>query len=198
MEESRLEKEKTPSRLSRRKPPVGLVFALPLADQCYGFGQIVARQDSVYYMAGFDHISEKPELPPDLLPGLRPVFLGNFFDILIRNGRWISIGVQPVGEFPFPCYKVKIGDHFYIENWEGIRLRVGSARDLDRVTFRTYTSPITLEDALRFHAGLGPHHTFYDPLRWENVVNSSKVADEGDAEGPGQDGPIDLASQWPR
>ena len=97
---------------------VGTVFAVPLADKIFGFGQLIAWQRPIFYMVGYDARENSADLDEEDLRKARPVLLGDFFDILIANGRWQAIRQQKAPNVPFPCFKIKIEDKFYIESWD--------------------------------------------------------------------------------
>jgi hypothetical protein len=86
----------------------GLVFAIPLAEKTFGFGQLLAWQRPIFFMAGYDIMGESPDVNEHVIDKAKPVLLANFFDILIRNGRWPAIGKREVLKVPFPCFKVII------------------------------------------------------------------------------------------
>jgi hypothetical protein len=70
----------------------GLVFAVPLAEKTFGFGQLIAWQRPIFYMTGCDMKAHSPDVDEQDIRSATPALLGNFFDILIRNGRWLPIG----------------------------------------------------------------------------------------------------------
>ncbi|HXL31808.1 MAG TPA: Imm26 family immunity protein [Bradyrhizobium sp.] len=70
---------------------VGLVFAVPLADKMFGFGQLIAWQRPIFYVAGYDKRANSPDVDEGDIRKAKSILLGNFFDILIRNGRWQAI-----------------------------------------------------------------------------------------------------------
>ena len=87
------------------KCKIGDVFAIPVGDHKLCYGQIVAKSDPIYYMIAFD------VLCPDTMPlniqaivGSPNLFLGNFFDSLIKNKDWKIVGnIQPrLGGNPVP------------------------------------------------------------------------------------------------
>jgi hypothetical protein len=152
-----------------------LVFSIPLANEGFGFGQLVVRQRSIFYMVAYDVQSEKPHVDDDALRRAKPVLMGNFFDVLISIGRW-----RPVRHFsppvvPYPCFKVRIGNALYIESWDQRRRREGTAIELAQLQFRADYAPIILENALNAYFGLRAWETAFEPLRAEAVSAVSEL-----------------------
>jgi hypothetical protein len=105
----------------------------------------------------------------------RPVLFGNFFDVLIHNGRWLAIKQLETPKAPFPCFKVKIGDKFYVESWNRQQVREATFEECAILHFRTNRGPIILEKALKAYFGLAPWERRYDSLKAEAVVKSSNM-----------------------
>jgi hypothetical protein len=155
---------------------VGLVFAVPLAEKAFGFGQLIAWQRPIFYIAGYDIRSESPYVDEREIKNSRPVLFGNFFDILIRNGRWLAIMQSETPTTPFPCFKVKIGDKFYVETWDRQQMRGATSEECATLQFRSNLSAIVLENALKAYFGLCPWEPkWFDSLKAEAVVKSSKM-----------------------
>jgi hypothetical protein len=158
------------------KIDVGLVFAIPVAEHMFGFGQLIAWQRPIFYMAGYDVTAESPGAIEGAMKFARPILLGNFFDILIRNGRWLPIKRLETPKVPFPCFKVKIGDKFYVESWHKQQKREATSEECAILQFRTNNSAIVLEDALKAHFALRPWEpNWFDCLKAEAVARSSNM-----------------------
>jgi hypothetical protein len=154
----------------------GLVFAIPLAEKTFGFGQLVAWQQPIFYMIGYDIRSELPAIDEHEIRQASPVLMGNFFDLLIRNERWIAIKKLKVANVPFPCFKIKIGGKFYIESWDQQQMREATSQECAILQFRTNHSAIVLEDALKAYFGLQPWDPkWFDSLKAETITNLSKM-----------------------
>jgi hypothetical protein len=158
------------------KIDVGLVFAIPLAERSFGFGQLIAWQHPIFYIAGYDLRSESPHAEEREVGSARPVLFGNFFDILIQNGRWQPIMQLDPPDTPFPCFKVKVGDKFYVETWDRRQMREATSEECASLQFRRNNSAMVLEDALKAYFGLRAWESkWFDSLRTEVVAKSSKV-----------------------
>jgi hypothetical protein len=153
----------------------GLVFAIPLADKMFGFGQLLAWQRPIFYMAAYDLKAESPNVNEDDVRGATPVLLGNFFDILIRNGRWLAVGRQEMPKVPFPCFKIKIEEKLCVESWDRELVRVATSDEWATLEFRSNHSAIVLENALKAYFGLSPWQASFDGLKAEAVAKFSKV-----------------------
>ena len=154
----------------------GLVFAIPLAEKTFGFGQLIARQQPIFYMIGYDIRSELPTIDEQEIRQAKPVLMGNFFDSLIRNERWLAIKKLKTPNVPFPCFKVKIGDKFYIESWNRQQMREATPHECAVLPFRTDHSAIILEDAMRAYFGLQPWEPkWFDGLKAETIANLSRL-----------------------
>ena len=153
----------------------GLVFAIRLLNEKFGFGQLVVRQEPIFYMVAYDVQSETPAIDDHTIQQSRPVLMGNFFDVLIRNGRWTPVRHFVLPRVPYPCFKVRIGDSFYVESWDRQRKREATEVELRRLQPRSDYGPIILENALNAHFGLTPWETTFEPLKVEAVSAISKL-----------------------
>ena len=91
------------------------------------------------------------EFSEDDLEKCEVIALGFFFDVLIKNKRWSAVASLPPRRVPFPCFKVKVGDKFYVENWDGTRSREATPQELNALNFRANMGPIILEIAVKKH-----------------------------------------------
>lgn len=157
----------------KRKIDDGLVFSIRLLNGKYGFGQLVNRQKPIFYMVGYDFQSDVPDIDDETLRHLKPLLLGNFFDVLIRNGRWIPVRHAAPPTVPYPCFKIKIGDTFYIESWDRERKREGTEAELSQLLPRSHYGPIILENALNASLGLGAWDKIFDALKVDAVSRVS-------------------------
>jgi len=153
----------------------GLVFSLPLLSGEFGFGQLIARQDPIFYMVAYDVRSESPTIDEERLRLARPVLMGNFFDVLIRKGRWEAVRRSPVPAVPFPCSVIQIGSKFYVESWDRERRREATPLDIAVLRPRANHGPIILENALKAYFGLDPWKITFYPLKVENVARIANM-----------------------
>jgi hypothetical protein len=153
----------------------GLVFAIPLDEKMFGFGQFLASQQPIFYMAAYDLRAESPYVDRNDLRKATPILLGNFFDALVRNGRWCAVRKQEMPKVPFPCFKIKVGDKLCVESWDRKRIREATPDEYATLQFRSNHSAIVLENALKAHFGLSPWLAKFDGLKVETVAKVSKV-----------------------
>jgi len=154
---------------------VGLVFAVPLADKMFGFGQLIAWQRPIFYMAGYDKSADSPDVDEGDIRKAKSILLGNFFDILIRNERWQAIRQQGTPKVPFPCFKIKIEDRFCIESWDRQQIREANSEECANLQFRSNHSAIVFENALKAYFGLRPWEPRFDSLKAEAVAKVSTM-----------------------
>lgn len=157
------------------KIEAGLVFSIHLVNKTFGFGHLVIRQEPICYMVAYDVQSETPDIGDDAIRGAKPVLMGNFFDVLIRNGQWITVRHSPPPVVPYPCFKIRIGDTFYVESCDRQRRRKATERELAKLEPRSDYGPIILENALNAYFELMPWEAIFDPLRAEAVSAVSKL-----------------------
>jgi hypothetical protein len=153
----------------------GLVFAIPILNGRFGFGQLVMRQDPIFYMVAYDIEAQSPTIDDPTLRQARAVLMGNFFDILIRNGRWTPIQHFTAPTVPYPCFKIRIGDTFYVESWDRQRKREATPQELTHLQPPSNYGPIILENALNAYFGLSPWECTFEPLKVEAVAAISQL-----------------------
>ncbi len=157
------------------KPKIepGLIFAIRLLNGKYGFGQLIAKQRPIFYMAAFDIQREAPVIEDSVIQQSRPVFLGNFFDVLIRNGRWVPLQQTTPLQAPRPCFKILIDGAYYVESWDRQRQRKASDAEVARLQPPSNYGPILLEYALNAFFGLSPWEAYFEPLKADRVAEFS-------------------------
>jgi hypothetical protein len=153
----------------------GLVFAIPLAEKTFGFGQLIAWQRPIFYMAGYDMKGSSPDVNEQDMRKATPALLGNFFDILIRNGRWLPVGKMETPNVPFPCFKIRIEDNFRVESSDRQQMREATSDECSALQFRSNHSAIILENALKAYFGLSPWEPRFDSLKGDAVAKSSRM-----------------------
>jgi len=126
-------------------------------------------------MVGYDIKSDSLAMDDCHIRKANPVFMGNFFDVLIRNGRWPTIKQLTIPNVPFPSFKIKIENKFYVETWDRQHMREATPEECTILQFRSDHGPIILENALKAYFGLEPWEPVFDTLKAETVVKLSKV-----------------------
>src|SRR5262249_31419094 len=148
-------------------------FAIPLAEKTFGFGQLIAWQRPIFYMAGYDMKANSPDVNEQDVRKATPALLGNFFDILIRNGRWLPIGKMETPKVPFRCFKIMIENKFRVESWDRQQMREATSDECSALQFRSNHSAIVLENALKAYFGLSPWESRFDSLKVDTTDSCS-------------------------
>lgn len=155
-----------------KRTKIGDVFEIPVSEKKKCCGQIVAKKDPAFYMAGFDYITDLDfEInAPEVVN--RPVlFLGNFGDVLIRLGNWKVIGnVRPdLSRIPFPCYLVFESFQHFAESWDGTKRRPATSDEVRQPDGRDFNGAACLEECLKSHFGIIAPTSKWDSFTIENV-----------------------------
>lgn len=157
---------------------IGDLFQIAIDDKLVAYGHVVAKCEPVYYMIAYDLLlfaDQSPQIHNILRAPI--LFLGNFFDVLISTGRWKVVGKESpdLSRIPFPSYKVKIGDYFYVESWNGNRRRLVTAEEESLLDFRDNWGPMYLESALKAYYGHESWLDEFDKLTLPYVELRSRI-----------------------
>lgn len=140
--------------MKKIKVRAGQIFAVKVAEDVYCFGQVMRKGGVCFYMAGFDlTVSSLDDFNQDKLNSAKVLFLGNFFDVLIKNGHWALVTEAPLRVVPYPCYRVMIDGDWVIESWDGSQKITLAEKDALRFPFRANHGAMLLEQALQNHFG---------------------------------------------
>ena len=140
--------------MKRSQIKEGMVFGVPMPDKSHAVVQLIRKDKPIFYMAGFDLILRESEpFAPSKLEQSNILFLGNFFDGLIKNDHWLYLGSADVRQVPFPKTRVLISGEWVIESWDRNRLEVLELCDAERFPFRSDYGAMFLEEALLNHHG---------------------------------------------
>ena len=160
------------------KARVGDIFQIPLGDDQVGFGQIVAKCNPICYMVAFDLVAHKdaPAVVEQILAS-PIIFLGNFFDSLIKIGEWkvIANAKPDLGKIPFPCYQVEIEGKVYVESWDAELRRPATLMEIELLDRPNNNGPAFLQDAVKAHFGKVPYDPECDKFRHDHVLARSTV-----------------------
>lgn len=155
------------------KSKIGNVFGIPIADNRFCLGQIVADADPAHYMVAFDAlIDSNNSFETKLIQDAQTLFVGAFFDSLIRRGDWKVLGhAEPdLTRIPFPCFKIRIGEHEYVESWDRSRRRLAEPSETQFLDRRNTNGPAFLRDAVLAHFGKRPYEAKFDRFRPAHVT----------------------------
>lgn len=171
--------------MARRKFVVGDVFVVQLDSDRAAVGQLIGEREprGLYYVALFGPLSTKDLRPEEAIRG-KPAILGLTMDARLLSGDWkIVANAIPNPDIELPAYKVarssvengQVTRNWVVEDFSGTRSRPTSAAEASRLPFRTVSSPMVLEGAMRSLAGLEPWHEAYDKLRPADQPTSRQV-----------------------
>lgn len=158
-----------------RKTKTGDVFLLPIDNEKFGVGQVIARYagTDLFYLAVFSEVVEGSQngvRAEDLAFG-DIILLVNTFDVKIADGDWPVIGnLEPPDGVPFPSYKVGLPGKAIVESWDGKKRRRAKPGEEELLDFRSGVAPIRLEKALKALHGVLPWQPSFDELTRDYVA----------------------------
>lgn len=155
---------------------IGTVFAIPIDFETWGVGQVLAHRYPSCLMAAFEtSYSSLPSV--DELSRANVLYVGDFYDTLIRNGRWKTIGVTAVdsNSVVFPKHKVFIDGRDYVESWDCKHRRLASVEEVSILHDQIVSGPILLENALRHFFGRGSDDVRFDSFKIESVMRRDAI-----------------------
>ena len=160
----------------RKLVPVGTVFAVPLSDSEWCCGQVLAHRFPTCYMGLFD--KQYPTLPTMEDVQLRNmIYAGHFFDGLIRNRRWHTVGIKEPDSrhLVFPKHKVFVAGRDYVEEWDKSARRPATGEELQFLLDETSYGAILLEQAGLYHFGLAECDEQFEQISLQSVLRSAAI-----------------------
>lgn len=113
--------------MKRSQIQEGMVFGVSTPDDRLALVQLIKKDKPIFYMAGFDIlIPNKDAFVNDCLGNAGVLFLGNFFDDMIKSDQWVYLGKAPLKNVPFPNTRVLISEKWVVESWD--RKKWGKSR----------------------------------------------------------------------
>jgi hypothetical protein len=155
------------------------VFQIPIDEERVGYGQVLAKFSSIYFMAVFNSAYPHTAVP-DVASIVRDRirFAAETVDVKIWAGDWPVVGrVKPQpGSFCLPVYK----EHHYPEDeWHvhsfDERHRRATDEEISRLPLRISRGPQMLQDALRAAHGAAPWKDEYGQIEYERIVETSDI-----------------------
>jgi hypothetical protein len=152
---------------------VGDIFAIPLANDRVGYGQIVApwgNSGGHFYFAVFAGAYPRREEPDlEVVAEEQVALFALSMDALLHRGHWQVVGNRAVDVegLPWPAYKVGVSPPgtFDVVDYTGRHLRQATSAEAEELPFPTVVAPIRVEKALRALDGEEPWDPIYDGLR---------------------------------
>lgn len=140
--------------MKRSQIKEGMVFGVPMPNNTLAVVQLIRKDKPIFYMAGFDLVvGDSNPFEPAKLFQSKVLFLGNFFDDLIKNDHWLHLGNGPVQEVPFPNTRVLITGEWVIESWDRKKRVTMKSPEAERFPYRSNHGSILLEEALLNYHG---------------------------------------------
>ena len=145
--------------MAKVKAKVGDVFQIPIDDARAGYGQVILQPEkNVLFILVFA-ATTPANATPDLheIIGSDILLAGNTFDAKIWHGDWPVVGniTSNVADIALPVYKSGMGDSAIVESLDRSRRRPATKEEEQSLPFRTYTSAMAFEMALKAIAGIG-------------------------------------------
>jgi hypothetical protein len=156
----------------------GDVFLVPIDGSRVGLGQVVDVLPSELYVVVYSKAwpANAPPVARDVIGG-EVLFASLTLDAKLHNGDWIVIGniTENLDKIKLPLSKVRISGEMHIESHDGSWSRSATVEEAEKLRFRKTVAPVRLENALKAHFGTLEPHPAYDELRYDLVVDSTKL-----------------------
>lgn len=140
--------------MKRSQIKEGMVFGVPMPNGKLAVVQLIKQQKPIFYMAGFDLVVSDPtsfEIP--CLYAASVLFLGNFFDDMIKTDQWICLGIAPIKQVPYPITRVFIAGKWVIESWDGKKIDEMPLSEAERYPMRSNHGGVLMQEALLNYFG---------------------------------------------
>jgi hypothetical protein len=124
-------------------------------------------------MVAFDVVFDLGSLFDNkLIEDAHVLFVGTFFDSLIKRGDWKVLGnSEPIlSRVPFPCFKIRIGEHEYVESWDRSKRRLALQNEIELLDYRNTNGPAFLRNAVLAHFGKRADEAAFDRFRLAYVA----------------------------
>ena len=161
----------------------GDVFAIPLANDEYGFGQVVTpynKKSGGFMIAIFDFKSSNFQSDTEHVCNSELLFLGLTFDAKLYHKDWILIGnyIGNIASIKMPYFCLGTPpDDIYMVNAMGEKVKLINQELFDQLTYRVEIAPIRYENALKAYYGLKEwNKEDYDKLLYVHAKKSHDIA----------------------
>jgi hypothetical protein len=159
---------------------VGDVFSVPLDDQRFGLGQVVATYgEDAYFFALFEPAFTRGEqLDLERVVRTPVALLALSLDAKIAVGDWVVLGNQTVAEdMPLPAFKEMVGgpERVDVVDFSGKRRRRAEGGEAEWLPNRKIVAPVRLEKALKAKHGLEPWNEAYGALEPSQVATTARL-----------------------
>jgi hypothetical protein len=151
-------------RKKKIKVKIGDIFKIKLAEDTYGYGQVVSEGKTSDCLIAFDlHSYECPSL--DEITSKDIIFFIQTVNSRLEDGLWDIIGNATVPEISFPKYKEETEHGFKLINYLGETINLNPTQnELEGAIRLKSRSPVTLENALKAKYITGKWDPYYNDL----------------------------------
>ena len=163
----------------------GDLFAIPLLNEEFGIGQIVAfpRTKDVFIMVVFDYKTTNPS-PNEIVSYLSSpiLFLGYSTDARLYHKKWhiIANDRSNLKDIELPYNRLGTPpEDIYLTDYKNERIKTITQFEFDKLQYMTSYAPIRFESALNAYFELSDWKSEdYDSILYSKTLNSIEVAKE--------------------
>lgn len=139
----------------------GDVFAIPLTNEEYGFGQVISSYDNRsggFMVAIFDYKNiGLQSISIDKICSKEVLFLGFTFDAKLYHKHWVLVGRYDLNikNIQMPYFRLGTPPNdIYIVNFKGERLYEINEDVFCQLSYKSEIAPVRYENALKAYYGL--------------------------------------------
>lgn len=162
---------------------IGDVFTIPLDNNQFGFGQVVASYDKRsggFVIAIFNYKSDDiSNVTISEICSKEILFLGFTFDAKIYHKDWTLIGnyIANIENIIMPYYRLGTPpEEIYIVNHKGECIKDIDEKTFYKLSYKTEIAPIRYENALKAYYGLQEwKEEDYDKLLYKHSIKSKEI-----------------------
>lgn len=172
--------------MARFKLNLGDVFAIPLGDGAYGFGQVITpyeKESGSTMIAIFNYKSDQlKDVILNEVCNSDLVFLGLTFDAKLYHKDWTILGnhLPNVSTIKMPYFKLGTPpDELYLINFKSERLKKIDEELFNKLNYKSTIAPIRYENALKAYFGNQDwKNDEYNKLLYKVSLDSNKIAED--------------------
>lgn len=140
---------------------VGAVFAIPINDREFAYGQIVADTKPRCYVIYAIKSSIHPEL--NKIVSSKILLLAYTVDAFLEKGPWLLLGYAEIPkDIVFPNFLLGVFETKTVVDHYGKHLRRATLKDVKELSYHRSVSPAVFRDAAR---------AIWGELEWDPIDN---------------------------
>ncbi|MFC5529513.1 Imm26 family immunity protein [Cohnella yongneupensis] len=145
---------------------IGDVFAIPLGENQFGYGQVVGGGHPKIYVIYHLLAESHPDIN-DIVSN-KIIYFTHTVDVPIEDGDWVLIGNTDVPKgIVFPEYIVDTSSGYHVTDYQGNILRIATESEKENLNTHSSFSPSVLEKATKAHFGLGEWYPYFDKIKYK-------------------------------